>query len=237
MIYLEQISNEIHNYGISKLYTVICSSKRCLTNFKEPQNGSYKPDAYTPFIAHYKLALEPCLPPFISSLPKVYSGLMGWNSLPRHPGFKTIIDYKPQDIIKHTVGDLILMKSDKTSPQMYTLFAWNEWAEGAIIEPNTNYGDSLGKAIKKARDIVKVAENLTIEYGLNDVFIDVTSRAFSKCIEYKEGKWILRIETNDYSRANILGDPLPRISKVIRIRINGITIIYPHDKEVKLYLE
>lgn len=235
--YLEEISNELHTFGISKLYTITCSSKRCTTNFKEPSNGSYKPDAYTPFIAHYKLALEPSLPPFILNLPKVYSGLMGWNSLPRHPGFKTIIDYKPNDIVKQTVADLIQMNSDKTSPQIYTLFAWNEWAEGAIIEPNTKYGDSLGKAIKKAREIVKAAENLTIEYGLNDVFIDVTSRVFSKCIEHMEDKWTVYIPANDYSRANLLGDPLPRILKVIHVKINGITLIYKDDKAVKLSLE
>jgi len=182
MEYLEKVSNELEKYGISKLYIITCTSKRCLSNFKDNLNASYKPDAYTPFIAHYKLASQSALPSLFSSMPKVYSGLMGWNSLPRHPGLKIIIDYKPEDITKYTVTDLLTMKSDKTSPQIYTLFAWNEWAEGAIIEPNTIYGDKIGKALKKARDIVKAAKNIIIEYGLNDVFINITATAFSNCI-------------------------------------------------------
>jgi hypothetical protein len=237
MSYLEEITNELNKYGISKLYIITCTSRGCLSKFKEPNNNLYKPDAYSPFIAHHKLTYEPILPSSISSLPKVYSGLMGWNSLPRHPGFKTIIDYKPADIIKQTIADLLLMNSDKTSPQIYTLFAWNEWAEGAIIEPCTIYGDSLGKAIKKARDIVKAIENLVIEYGFNDVFINVTQKVFSKCIEFIKDKWTLRIGTNDCHRAKLLGDPLPGICKVIRIKINGITLVYNHTSEVMLLLE
>jgi hypothetical protein len=82
-----------------------------------------------------------------------------------------------------------------------------------------------------------MSDKLTIEYGLKGIFINITNIVFSKCIEMLEGKRVLFIAKDDCYRAKLLGDPLPGIQKVIKVKINGITIIYTHDKEVKLFLD
>jgi hypothetical protein len=34
---------------------------------------------------------------------------------------------------------------------LYAIFAWNEWGEGAVLEPNTAEGTRLGEAVARAR--------------------------------------------------------------------------------------
>jgi len=90
---------------------------------------------------------------------------------------------------------------------------------------------------EKRKIINKIIGKVSIEYGYGNTFKNVTDIVFRKFIEYINKKWAIYIFTNDYKRATFFGDPLPKIIKVIRVKINGITIIYTNKNEVKLYLE
>jgi len=90
---------------------------------------------------------------------------------------------------------------------------------------------------EKRQIISKIIGKLSIEYGYENTFKDVTNIVYMKFIEYINKKWAIYIFTNDYKRAYFFGDPLPQVTKIIRIKINGITILYRHNEEVKLFLE
>ena len=154
---------------------------------------------------------------------------MGWNSMLRHPLFPVVDDYKPAEITKRMCEKLITMRRDNTSPQILTVFAWNEWAEGAIIEPNSFYGEELGFAIRKARQIMEAydSSNYRIEYGLDSTFVDITDKVYARCGS-------LVIPPDDYLRASIFGDPLPGVLKVVKVTCGEITAVYDHTQEIRL---
>jgi len=240
--YLNIIINELKNFGINNLYLIINTSFYCFSNKMTniPDNYSLI-KAYSPFVAHnnktmsrYEITSK--LPNFVLKLPYTYGGLMGWNVSPRNPTTTTLNDYNPEFITKQIYKDLLLMRQDKTALQIYTLFAWNEWGEGAIIEPNTIYGEELGYAIKKGRDIVDIINNkfsnVTFEYGNNNTFKNITNLVYEKCIEYRDNKWCIYIPEGDYNRADLFGDPLEGVLKVIKIN----KIIFEDDKEIIIQL-
>jgi FkbM family methyltransferase len=240
--YLDIICKELKKYDIEDLYVISCISSRWMSQYVS-LNTKRQPNAYSPFIPHYKLiSSDIIVPDYLSKLPCVYGGFMGWNSMLRHPNFKKIIDYKPNEITKNICRDLLQMKYDLNSPQIYAIFAWNEWTEGAIIEPNTIYGEELGYAIKKARDIIQILENdikfanTIFEYGLDKHFINITKNVYIKCIDINtNNKWVINIPKNDTVRPKLFGDPLPGIVKVIKVTSYGITKIY--DDTIDIVIE
>jgi hypothetical protein len=125
------------------------------------------------------------------------------------------------------------MKYDKKSPQILTIFAWNEWTEGAIIEPNSFYGEELGYAIQKAKRIADRLNDLYIEYGFGEIFVDITEKVYLNYLDM-EKPGVLIIPTDDYLRAHIFGDPLPGIVKIIRVTQKGVTTIYTHTDTITL---
>ena len=169
---------------------------------------------------------------------------MGWNVIPRHPNSTHLVDFSPDDITKNTCKDLLSMKYDTKSPQIYAIFAWNEWAEGGIIEPNSVYGEDLGTAIKKARDILEYIStnsefiNTTIEYGYSDTFIDVTRAAHIKCINNigatSKKVWSIYIPKGDTNRSMLFGDPLIGVHKVIKVTRNGSVAIYDETQDIDI---
>jgi hypothetical protein len=134
------------------------------------------------------------------------------------------------------------MRQDKLAIPFYTLFAWNELGEGAVIEPNTFYGEELGYAIKKGRELVDIIDtkfsNVNFEYGnfkynSYHLFKNIKNLVYEKCIEYRDKKWCIYIPKGDYNRAHLFGDPLVGIGKVIKIN----KIIYNDQEEIIIPLE
>jgi hypothetical protein len=69
----------------------------------------------------------------------------GWNNIPRYPSnFTSLTDISPKLFVK-----LLRDHSIKNCPLPPLINAWNEWSEGAAIEPCVYYKDSYLAEIKK----------------------------------------------------------------------------------------
>jgi len=229
--YLNIICKEMKKYGIDDLYLIANTSDYCLMNYSKINERI--PDAYSPFPAHPAIKL----PDELCNLPCVYSGIIGWDSRPRHQNNKRIINHDPKTTTIKTYQNLLTMYYDKKSPQIYSIFAWNEWAEGAVIEPNTFYGEDLGYAIKKAREIIEIVINKNIEffYGNNNIFKNITLQAL-KLIHNFHDNWYIYIPKCDNVRDNLFGDPIMGVHKVIKVIYNNKEEIYDEFNEIKILI-
>ena len=238
--YLTIVITELKQYGIDDLYLIANTSEFCLRTYTQ-KPLSRMPDAYSPFAPHAK---HPPLPPMLASLPCVYGGFLGWNATPRHPDWPEIRDYSPLYIAQLTYKHLYFMYHDQHSPQLYTLFAWNEWAEGSILEPNTINGEEMGYAVKKARDVAKIVyehqKGRSFWYGTNGVFRDITHDVYTKCLIMDMWPFEplrLEIPKDDYVRADMFGDPLNGVVKVIlHLQNNAPVAIYTCEDDVCIKL-
>ena len=228
--YLMRVVQELKMFDIDDIYIIANTSAYCFSKYNKRNVLLRNPDAYSPFIAH---EVHVPIPESWAKLPSVYGGLVGWNSRPRYPSHKRLVNYSPEVLTMNTCRDLLKSHYDSQSINIYALFAWNEWAEGATLEPNNIYGEQLGNAIKTSKDIVNVLltddkfVHTKIEYGNNATFIDVTKLAYTNCIRFVNNKWCLYIPNGDYSRADIFEkDPLPGVLKVIRITTKENVTIY-----------
>ena len=73
---------------------------------------------------------------------------VSWNNKPRHlhDGKETVIPYHPS-VLKYTLSRQLA----RTAPGSFVFInAWNEWGEGAVIEPSAEMGYSWLQAIKEA---------------------------------------------------------------------------------------
>lgn len=94
-------------------------------------------------------------------------GTVAWDATPRYPLVKgdalpkhNIIPYRqvsatPQSFFNSTVTRLCKTLCDpnrRGHPNFYTLFAWNEWGEGATLEPSQQDRRGYLEALKRAKE-------------------------------------------------------------------------------------
>jgi len=86
-------------------------------------------------------------------------GLTGWDNSPRYHlhRVKQPVFYpsdwsvdKFEEVTKSRFNAVLADPNPKGTPNFYFFFAWNEWGEGATLEPNSVTGDGLGMAVKNA---------------------------------------------------------------------------------------
>ena len=78
---------------------------------------------------------------------------IGWDNTPRFPkvGKEDVIHYNnsPQSFANFLLKAKEYLESHPNQPQIITIFAWNEWIEGAYLLPDMKDGFGYLEAIKK----------------------------------------------------------------------------------------
>ena len=138
-------------------------------------------------------------------------------------------DKTPDEITKMVYRDLLIQDNDVT---------WDKWAFYNKIEGDILHSEDTIQAIKKGKEIATqlllISPSLTINYGKDSTFIDITHDAITSYIQPVEfqvngitdRKWCIYIPAGDELRNHLFGDPLIHVHKVIRVIHHGITTLY-----------
>jgi hypothetical protein len=240
-LYMMKLSNELLKYGIDGIYYIANTSKYCIKNIHE-KKIIFKPNASSHFTAHG----ENIIPPALYNIPKIHSGLCGWNNKLRHPTSNNIVDHKPLELMNLIYKDLFKMKIDKNTTQLYVIFAWNEWAEGAVLEPNSIYDENLGLAVKKSREIFKktyeyfIKNTMVFLYGYGEKFINISLLVYMNCVyilESDDFQIIIKIPGVDKLRDKLFTNPIINVHKVIKVITNDKIDIYDDITNINIYLK
>lgn len=94
-------------------------------------------------------------PSFISKImerPNYVPTIMsGWDNTPRYgkAGF-VFLDFSAEEFSK--LSQEILQRSVKQNKQFAMIKAWNEWAEGNVLEPSVKFGHKILQSVKETRN-------------------------------------------------------------------------------------
>ncbi|MGE5892591.1 MAG: glycoside hydrolase family 99-like domain-containing protein, partial [bacterium] len=84
------------------------------------------------------------------SLPYIVPASPGWDSRPWHGKDATVRENpSPEKFEKMLIGAKKLLDSQNTSPKILMIEAWNEFGEGAYIEPTKKWGMRYLETIRK----------------------------------------------------------------------------------------
>lgn len=82
--------------------------------------------------------------------PKAFLGVFaGWDNTSRKDGEGSVVTGSNPKMFGENIGKMLRL-SEKNSKEFLFLNAWNEWSEGAYIEPDKKYGYGYLKALKEA---------------------------------------------------------------------------------------
>lgn len=80
-----------------------------------------------------------------------YGCSVGWDNTPRHNKYGQVFSNNTPLIFEDTITEL-LEKSEKQGNEFLFINAWNEWAEGMYLEPDTDSGYEFLAAVKNAKN-------------------------------------------------------------------------------------
>lgn len=104
-------------------------SKLLDSNF-QGQTADYRKIALNDNIHdHFDFPVYPCVTP-------------SWDNDARKKGKGFVFEYNSPDLYAEWLGKTLDRVSDKDQPLIF-INAWNEWAEGAILEPTAHYGHAV----------------------------------------------------------------------------------------------
>jgi lipopolysaccharide biosynthesis protein len=81
----------------------------------------------------------------------IESAYVNWDNTPRYKKKATIFSHVEPDVFKYRFSQLCKLAIENNANFLF-INAWNEWAEGAYIEPDTKYGYSYLETIKQVKN-------------------------------------------------------------------------------------
>lgn len=82
-----------------------------------------------------------------------YSGFVGFDDTPRRGRKARILKGDTPELFEKYFTKLLQISKEHGKEYVF-LTAWNEWGEGAYLEPDTRYGTAYLEAVKRAVDLV-----------------------------------------------------------------------------------
>ena len=127
---------------------------QCVKDVALADRPAYCSDAMT--VQH---TFQPDMYPHPSlSIPLWRGGMSGWDPTPRYPnttaskGNVENCDLSAHEFTRATETRLRkLLCETNGNEAVYVLFAWNEWGEGSVLEPNTVDGTSMLRGLQSAK--------------------------------------------------------------------------------------
>ena len=100
---------------------------------------------------------------YYNNLKTNYLGIFtGWDNTARKDESGFIIrNSTPTKFEKYLRSQIL--KSQKKDNEYLFINAWNEWSEGAYLEPDNKYGYAYLKAVKKVKDEMFILGRTTIK--------------------------------------------------------------------------